>query len=66
MEQQHIGWNNFLCEKISKQWQIYQHNYEQTQHHRQCILKCLQELKNLFLLKKEKKRRRNHPIYSGL
>ena len=33
MEQQHIGWDNFLCGKISKQWRIYQQNYEQTQHH---------------------------------
>ena len=28
MEQQHIGWDNFLCGKISKQWRIYQQNYE--------------------------------------
>ena len=53
MEKQHIGWDNFICGKISKQWRIYQQNYEQTQHHRQCILKHLKELKNQFLLKKK-------------
>ena len=28
MEQHHINWDNFLRGKISKQWQIYQHNYD--------------------------------------
>ena len=30
MEQQHIGWDNFLRGKLSKQWRIYQLNYEKT------------------------------------
>ena len=45
MEQQHIAWDNFLCGKISKQLRIYEHNYEQTQHHHQRLLKRLRELK---------------------
>ena len=58
MEQQHISLNNFLCGKISKQWCIYQQNYEQTQHHHQCILKRLKELRNSFNLKKKKKKKK--------
>ena len=61
MKQQQIGWDSFLCRKISKQWQIYQHNYEQTQYHHQRILKCLREFKNLSLLKKKKKRKKKKP-----
>ena len=60
LEQQHIGWDNFLCGKILKQWLIYQQNYEQTQHHHQCISNRLKELKNSSLLKK-KKRKKNPP-----
>ena len=61
MEQQHIGWDNFLHGKISKQWCIYQHNYEQTQHHHQHILKRLREFKNPSLLKKKKKKKNKKP-----
>ena len=46
MEQQHIGWENFLCGMLSKQWRIYQHNYEKTQNHHQRIFKRLNELKD--------------------
>ena len=66
MKQQHIGWDNFLCGKVSKQWRIYQHNYEQTQNHHQRILKHLRELQNSSLLKKKKKKEKKHPIYSRL
>ena len=61
MEQQHIGWDNFLCEKISKQWRIYQHKYEQTQNHHQRILKRLRELQNPSLLKKKNKKKKKPP-----
>ena len=54
-EQQNIGWDNFLCGKLSKQWQIYQHNYEEAQQYHNCTLNRLRELKKLTLKKKKKK-----------
>ena len=61
MEQQHIGWDNFLCGKLSKQWHIYQQNYKQTQHHHQRISNCLKELINSSFLKKKKKKKKKPP-----
>ena len=32
-----IEWYNILCSKFSKQWQIYQNNYENTNKHANCV-----------------------------
>ena len=58
MEQQHIGWDNFLCGKLSKQWRIYQLNYEKTQRHQQSIPNRIKELKASLLKKKTTKKKK--------